>query len=393
MRNLPQHNQCTGCGACVNACPKACICMEADTEGFLYPSIDVTKCVQCGLCEKACPVLGEERKTENIKAYAIHNQDADVVAQSSSGGVFTALAKQVMQQGGVVYGAALQADLSVKHQRAETEAAVAAFRGSKYVQSDVGDVYKWAKQDLADGRKVLFSGTPCQVAALRRYLGRDYENLLSVDIICHSVPSPKVWQQFLNELQKRENRKITKVNFRDKRDGWQRYLFWARLEDGGEVLEKGADNVYMRAFLNGLSTRSSCYGCKFKGVNRSSDLTLGDFWGVETVYPEAYHEAGTSLVLVNSTKGQAALDMLADELMVQSVDMSAALVQNEAYWKPSEPHRNREKFFAQLGQVEMDELVKKLLAPTLKERMRQAWYKSLVRRALRKVYRMVLKKG
>jgi len=286
----------------------------------------------------------------------------------------------------------MQKDLTVAHLRAVTEAGLAAFRGSKYVQSVTGDVYKRVKEDLSEGRKVLFSGTPCQVAALKQYLGKEYENLVCVDIICHSVPAPKIWKQYVNELQKRDSKKISEIVFRDKRNGWQQYCFCVKKEDGTEIAEKGRENAYMKAFIQGLSTRTSCYNCQFKGKKRVSDLTLGDFWGVENTYPEAYNPAGTSLVLVNSNKGQKLLDVLCDELVVKNVDMMVALSQNEAYWSTAKPHKKRALFLKEVGQVPIEKMVKKFLAPTLQERVKRLWYKSILRRVIRKLYRIACKK-
>lgn len=389
MHILEESYYCTGCGACANACPMTCIYMEENEEGFLYPTVNSEKCMNCGLCKKVCPVLEDEKEKSNIKAYAVYNQERDVVLQSSSGGVFTAIARQLIQQGGAVYGAAFQKDLTVTHLRAETEEELAAFRGSKYVQSIIGNVYKRVKVDLNKRKKVLFSGTPCQVAALKKYLGKDYENLISVDIICHSVPSPKVWKQYVREWQEREKKKISEVVFRDKRNGWQQYYFCMKKEDGTEIAELGRENAYMKAFIQGLSTRESCYNCKFKGKKRMSDLTLGDFWGIENTYPEAYNPDGTSLVLVNSNKGQKILDALDNEVIVKNVDMRVALSQNNAYWSVAKPHKKREWFLKEVGQVPIEEMVRKILTPTLQERMKRLWYKSILWRVIRKLYRIV----
>ena len=391
MPRLAGMEYCTGCGACADRCPKGCIFMEADADGFWYPAVDSARCVECGLCETACPVLGQPRQIREPAAYAAHNRDAGTVGRSSSGGVFTALAEAVIRQGGAVYGAAFREDLTVAHRRADNVEELAAFRGSKYLQSDVGHTYRQVERDLKAGRKVLFSGTPCQVAALRQYLGRDWDALLCVDIICHSVPSAKVWQAYLRSVEKAAQGKVTGANFRDKRDGWQGYYLCTRLDSGREVLKTGNENVYMRAFIGGLSTRPSCYNCKFKGSSRASDLTLGDFWGVETACPQSYHPEGTSLVLVNSDKGQAAFEAITGELATRPVELSAALGGNPAYSEASKPHPRREEFFARLEQEEFGELTQRLLAPTRSELRQQRWNRSILVRGVRKVCRMFLK--
>ena len=325
MPELCSTEQCVGCGACACSCPVTCIRMEADAEGFRYPAIDETQCIQCGRCEKACPVLNFRSSVSGGDAYAVHNRSADVVRSSSSGGVFTALAEQTIRDGGAVYGAAFEPDFSVAHRRVDTMEALASLRGSKYVQSDLGTTYARVRQDLKAGRPVLFSGTPCQVAALRQFLGHDDPRLLCVDIICHSVPSPKVWRSYLESLGK-----AAAVNFRDKRESWQGYYLAVGLEDGREVLVRGRDNRYMSAFIQGLSTRPACYQCHFKGDHRAGDITLGDFWSVETVCPDAFHKEGTSLILIQSEKGQAAFDAIADALDAVAVDREKALSQFSA---------------------------------------------------------------
>lgn len=279
MQRLCEHKSCMGCAACANSCPKGCIHMEADGEGFLYPRIDEAVCISCNRCSTVCPVLSRSSKTplDAPRAYAAHNLDKNIVGSSSSGGVFTALAQNVLEEGGVVYGAAFRENFSVAHCRVETADQLPVFRGSKYAQSDVALSYRQVCDDLNAGRKVLFSGTPCQVAGLRSFLGKDYSDLLCVDIICHSVPSPKVWQEYLRELQVKAGEKIASASFRDKREGWEGYYLRVGFADGREDLRRGNDNYYMKAFIQGLSTRPSCYNCSFKGQNRGSDITLGDF--------------------------------------------------------------------------------------------------------------------
>lgn len=384
MTQLCGHDSCVGCGACANICPRSCIRMEPDREGFCYPQVDAARCVECGLCQTACPVLGFSTETEEYGTYAVHNRDADVVHTSSSGGVFTALAERTIRLGGVVYGAAFRDDWSVAHLRIEQVQKLSALRGSKYVQSDLGMAYAKAQQDLKSGCPVLFSGTPCQVAGLRQYLGRDYDNLICVDIICHSVPSPMAWRSYLLSLGK-----ATAVNFRDKRDSWQGYYLSVGLADGGEVLVRGKENRYMRAFIQGLSTRPSCYGCKFKGINRGSDITLGDFWGVEEVCPTAFHKSGTSLVLIQTERGRQAFDAVSGMLTVTPADRTAALQGNPAYSVQAKPHQHRDTFFRQLGNVPFGQLIDQLLAPTGEELRRQKWDRSIAARVIRKLKRMI----
>ena len=391
MQRLCAHEFCTGCSACANACPKGCIRMEVDEEGFLYPQIDEAACISCNRCNAVCPVLAysQDVLSGGPKAYAAHNRDEAVVCSSSSGGVFTALARNVLEKGGVVYGAAFQKDFSVAHCRVESIDELHVFQGSKYAQSNIRLSYQQVREDLKAGRKVLFSGTPCQVVALRSFLVRNYEDLLCVDIICHSVPSPYAWQAYLRQMEKESGGKVEYASFRDKRDGWQHYYLCTRLSDGTEMLRGGGENYYMKAFIQGLSTRPSCYNCKFKGQNRGSDITLGDFWGVEKACPEAFYKKGTSLVLIQSEKGQAAFDETASHLELLQVDSEAALQGNPAYYFAFQPHRNREIFFRQLGQEPLEDIVGRLLASTKKGIWKQRWSRSLIWRRIRKIRRIL----
>ena len=391
MTQLCDQNHCTGCSACASVCPKGCIRMEADGEGFLYPQVDESNCINCGKCEKACPVLSFHAPvTDGFPlAHAACNQDDAVLASSSSGGVFTALAERVIKDGGAVYGAAFRKDISVAHMRAETLDEIAAFRGSKYVQSDCSDTFTAAKKDLEAGRPVLFSGSPCQIAGFRQFLGKDYEKLLLVDTTCHSVPSPKVWAKFLTDTESQYNSKICGINFRDKRTGWEKYQMCIQLDDGRELLYPRSQNPYMEAFLRGLISRRSCAHCPFKGQNRASDLTLSDFWGVQTAFPEAYQKEGTSLVLVQSEKGHAAFSAVCDQLNAKPTDVTAALQGNPAYYVSSVPHARRDECFGKMDQQPFSALVEQCLAPTPGEIARMKWEQSLPFRAVRKAKRII----
>ena len=391
MEKLCKKELCTGCGACAAVCPKGCIRMETDGEGFLHPQIDETNCINCGKCAKACPVLSFHAPVADgfPVAYAAFHQEKEILHRSSSGGVFTALTEQVIKAGGTVYGAAFRTDFSVAHTRAATMEEIGMFRGSKYVQSDCGTVFPCVKQDLEAGKHVLFSGTPCQVAGLRQYLGKDYENLLLVDTTCHSVPSPKAWMRYLAELESNLGSKICGVNFRDKRTGWEKYQMCIQLDDGRELLYPRSQNPYMEAFLRGLISRRSCAHCPFKDQNRASDITLSDFWGVQTAFPEAYQKEGTSLVLVQTEKGQAAFSAVCDQLNTKLTDATAALQGNPAYYVSSAPHTRRDECFGKMDQQSFSALVDQCLAPTPVEIARMKWEQSLPYRAMRKAKRII----
>lgn len=382
---------CCGCYGCALSCPKQCITMMRDAEGFWYPKIDEARCVKCGLCEKVCPVLNAVPTDENVRpaAYAAVNQQETVRLQSSSGGVFSALAQQVLEDGGVVFGAAWSEGFrEVRHIAVEDAAQLQLLRGSKYVQSTMGDCYAQAKTALQEGRKVLFSGTPCQAEGLHTFLGKEYDNLLIVDIVCHGVPSPAVWQRYLKECEQTAGAPAQSVQFRSKDTGWQSYKVRIDFENGTSQALPGSADPFMNAFIRNACLRQSCHDCRFKKLNRVSDVTLADFWGIEDICPEMDDNKGTSLVLVHSEKGQRALDAL--DMRRKQVDVQAAVKQNPCAVKPSPVHPNREAFLSALDTMAFAEAVKTYLPKKIstKERIAEALQKmglfELVRKILRK---------
>ena len=296
---ISNKKECSGCYACVSICPKRCISMQIDNEGFWYPLVDKNECIECGMCEKHCPVKKSKRNYRDIEGYAAINKNSTVQKRSSSGGVFTLLAEYVLENGGVVYGAAFDEEYMVRHIGVERIHELGKLQGSKYVQSQMGSIYLEVKEKLNRGKIVYFSGTPCQVDGLIAFLGKEYDNLICQDIICHGVPSPKIWKQYLKQFNIEKNAKIL---FRDKRTGWESYSF--TIDQREKYTQRASENLYMKVFLNNLCLRPSCYQCHSKGNFRKSDITLGDFWGVEKVCSEMYNEKGTSLILINSEKGK-----------------------------------------------------------------------------------------
>ena len=337
MIEIVDKTLCCGCSACVQRCPKKCISLCDDVEGFSYPKVDESLCIDCGLCQRVCPVLNQSPKRKPLQVLALKNRNETVLLNSSSGGAFTILAEQVIANGGVVFGARFDANYNVVHDFTETVGGLSLFRGSKYVQSTIGDCYLRAEAFLKAGRHVMFTGTPCQILGLMKYLRKDYENLLAVDFVCHGVPSPKVWQRYLNDsLQHhgavRKNSvssslneipKISGVSFRDKSEGWQKYGFLLSVEsafradkntvlpsinnkNNEEIREPFYKNLYMRAFLADFILRPSCYSCPAKGGSSCSDVTLGDFWGIERENPSFFDDRGVSLVMIHNSKYYAA---------------------------------------------------------------------------------------
>lgn len=307
MIDIKDKKLCCGCNACVQRCPKQCIAVQEDEEGFLYPIVDLSICIDCGLCEKVCPVINQESERNPIEVFAAVNKDDSVRMQSSSGGIFTALAEKIIQEKGVVFGARFDEKWEVMHDYTETIEGLKAFRGSKYVQSRIGDTFSQAEFFLKTGRKVMFTGTPCQIAGLRLFLRKEYENLLAVDIICHGVPSPMVWRKYLGEkIQQGGLECIQSISFRNKNTGWKNYSFQIEYDKNhlkSSFSEYASQNIFMKGFLADLYLRPSCYACPSKKLKSGSDITLGDFWGIQHIKPELDDDKGISCILVNTNKG------------------------------------------------------------------------------------------
>ena len=318
MLNTPKE-QCTGCTACVTACPRQCLRMEQDREGFFYPVIDETACTHCDRCNRVCPAQKPlKANDQEPHCYAAISRQEVQRARSSSGGVFALLAENMLAQGGAVYGAAMEPDLTVRHLRITNTDDLPRLMGSKYVQSRMGDCYTRVRRDLAEGRSVLFTGTGCQVQGLLGYLGGPKDGLLTVDVICHGVPSEAVWQAYAQDIGARPP-----ISFRDKITGWQQYS----VQLNGKTHPYRQD-PYMRLFLSDVILRPSCYHCPAKGASRMSDLTLADFWGIQNVDPTMFDDQGTSLVLVHSAAGEQALAQIKPDLVLKTEPLDAALVGN-----------------------------------------------------------------
>lgn len=356
-----EKNQCTGCNACVQVCPENCIILMEDKEGFYYPKIDKQKCTDCGLCLKKCVVHNSKfiRKHLNNepKILASWNLNENIRNDSSSGGVFTTLANHIIDNKGVVFGAAFDNNLSLHHIEADTKEKISKLRGSKYLQSKIGTTYKEAKKYLKSGRKVLFSGTPCQIAGLCLYLGKHYENLYTVGLVCHGVPSPKVFKKYTQFLEKKYNSIIKSINFRDKSKGWKRYSTKIKFDNGFIYCNILNKDIFMRAFLSNLCLRPSCHNCKFTNIKRVSDITIGDFWGINRYKSSLDDDKGISLLLINSKKGQEIFNECNNNLFYEECDIEKSMQHNLK--GPSIASANREKFFEELDYIDFDKLVNK----------------------------------
>lgn len=390
MIEIVEKKDCCGCGACEQRCPKQCITMQEDHEGFLYPSVDLATCNDCGLCEKVCPVLHQGEPRKPLHVYAAKNKNEQIRKESSSGGIFTLLAEAILAEGGVIFGARFNDKWEVIHDYIETIEGLSNFRGSKYVQSKVGETFKQTEIFLKEGRKVLYSGTPCQVAGLKRYLRKEYDNLLAVDFVCHGVPSPKVFRLYLEEIinklaQKGKNSVssllsspvITSISFRDKSCGWKKYGFVLRLSDPIQGTDKNTvsfsetigKNIFMRGFLHDLYLRPSCHACPSKTFKSGSDITIADFWGIAKYHPEFDDDKGTSLILSNTITGADSLSKLNFDFIDTIYEQ--ALSGNASMEKSVTKHKNRDEFFAEVRSGSVVGTIIKYTKPTTKQRLRR----------------------
>lgn len=369
MIHIKDKKGCCGCSACEEICPKGCILMKEDEEGFMYPEVDTTSCVNCRLCEKVCPVLNQSEKKRPIKIFAATNTDEKIREASSSGGIFTLLAQNIIEEErGVVFGAKFNKDWEVVHDFSETTEGLSDFRGSKYVQSDIGNNYQKAESFLKEGRKVLFSGTPCQIAGLKKFLRKDYGNLLTIDIVCHGVPSPRVWKEYLSSLEA-DKAKINRISFRDKSIGWKDYCFSMNSENSS-IVQKSMDNTFMKGFLTNVYQRPSCYCCAAKSGKSGSDITLADFWGISNCHPEIDDDRGTSLVMLNTDKGLKYFIHSGCNMKEASYD--EAIAGNPSIERPVAVPAQRKSFFRKLRQT--DKGIEVLIENTLNE-MRPSFLK------------------
>ena len=298
---LPQQN-CTGCGACAQRCPKDSITLEANAEGFMYPTVDINKCVHCGICTKICPQLATSINFKDPVAVFGYSGKNVQTNNSTSGGAFYALANYFMAGGGTVIGAAFTTVDKVDHIIVSSEDGLSSLQGSKYVQSDITGIYRNTEKLLKENKSVLFSGTACQIAGLYAYLRSDYANLCTVDVICHGVASPLLFKKHIEWLNIQYAGKVTRYHFRTKsKAGWGNY---GRLDlENGRSKYFSSTDPYIKAFMSGSSYRECCYNCQYANRKRISDITLGDFWGVQKYYPEIYDKNGVSAVIVNTAKG------------------------------------------------------------------------------------------
>lgn len=344
MIEIKDKSKCCGCEACVQRCPKHCIHLVEDKEGYRYPRVDKATCVNCGLCEMVCPIINENEQQEPIEVLAAKNPDEQQRLAGSSGGVFFEIGRNIINNGGIVFGARFDENWNVIHSYAEDIEGLNAFRGSKYVQSYIGDSYKKVEGFLKDGRQVLFSGTPCQIAGLQRFLRKKYANLLLVDVVCHGVPSSMPWQKFLDEAIRTQNmssetfrKQITSVSFRSKEKGWLKFHLKVIYKPLNGISANSRNSIFSKyhrdtdffyGFLSQYFLRPSCYNCKFRCGKSHSDITLADFWGIWDHTDQWNDDRGISLVMLNTEKGKAIFDTLNVDVFLS--DYKTAIAGNKS---------------------------------------------------------------
>ena len=369
MISLVDKNKCSGCSACFNVCKYSALSMETDIDGFWYPKIDSEKCVKCGLCEKVCPAL--EKPIYNCtepRAFIVQSMDDDIRRQSTSGGAFTEIAKETLKRGGVVFGAAIDDNFNVFHIGVEYEDELAKFRNSKYVQSRIDHSYNKAEMYLKQGREVCFSGTPCQIYALKKYLGKEFENLVTVDFMCRAVPSPKILNKYL-VYQKEKYPTFDRIVFRDKVRGYS--YSGVALYEGQEILYRAGSELdpWLRLFLGGYCNRESCYECLYQSGVRASDITLWDCWGTEKYAPEWDDNKGTTNVISWTEKGIMLLtcskNIRVKEIGIKNID--ASLDRNGSLPRPE---YDRKVFIKECDELSAKEFINKYAPITLKVRMK-----------------------
>lgn len=352
---------CCGCTACANICPKQCITMTDDNEGFKYPLVDFNKCVDCHLCERVCPIINKiESKEEPKEAYIVRNNDAEIVRNSTSGGAVTAFCEEILSRNGIIFGGAFDNDFEVRHLSAESVEELKKFRSSKYVQSDLTDTFKRVKKNLDDGRYVMFTGTPCQVEGLLKYLQKPYDNLFTVDFVCRAVPSPLVWRKYKELKTKKYKSEIIYANFREKTYGYHSANLTLRFANGKKSIENTKTDYMLKSFFDGICSRPSCYECSFRKVDRVSDLTVFDCWNITRYVPTlADDDKGYTAVIVQSEKGRQMLKNVSEKLIMHKADVDT-LIKNDGFMAVNNPykHPKKDEYFKMLSNgAELDKVV------------------------------------
>lgn len=386
MIEIKEKSQCCGCTACSNICPKNCIEMKEDNEGFIYPEIDKGKCINCGLCEKTCPIKNISENKKDKHTYIFQHKSDEVRRQSTSGGAFTAIAEYVIDLGGIVYGVIFDDEYNVIHKGIDKKEELYKFRNSKYVQSNPQSTFKEVKSFLNEGRVVCYSGTSCEIEGLKKYLQKEYDNLILVDVVCRAVPSPLVWKKYLN-LRRKKYKNIKYIMFRDKYYGYKysNLSIYNKENNKKNEYHSGVESdPYLRAFFSNICDRPSCYDCKFKKDNRESDITIWDCFEVEKYDKSFDDDKGTSRVMTNSNKGLKIIQELSKYNNCKKIEFEKATKDFFAMYQPVKSNPKREQFFVDLNVMEEKDLFNKYFPDTYKVKIERNARKFLLKTGIYK---------
>ena len=388
MPNLANNSQCTGCTACYAACPNNCITMQQDKYGFVYPKIDLKLCINCKKCESVCPVIvGNKEITNGPLVYAAYNLDEKIRTESSSGGIFSLIANEILSQGGVVFGAIYDNQYKVKHVCIQELSDLSVLRGAKYAQSELNDCFIDVQQRLNAKQKVMFVGTPCQIAGIKTFLKKEYENFFTVDFVCHGVPAPSVWEKYVQYRAKKDNDGIlpTNINLRSKKTGWSKYRYSNQYiyGNGKSYSALSGEDLFMRLFVGDYINRTSCENCHFKGYKRESDITLGDFWGIWDIDPDLDDNKGVSLVMIHSDIGRDMMKCISAKVFMKEFTMRQATTQNPSLLFSSSAAHERVQVLNQCIKGNFDEIAEFLS----KKDAKRSLFVDLIGRVIRRIKR------
>ncbi len=397
MIKILEKVDCCGCAACSNICPKCCITMTSDEEGFLYPSVDEALCIDCGLCEKVCPELNpvEEKVSKQI-AFLVQHKNEQIRKESTSGGAFTAIAEYVLNNGGVVFGVAYDNTFKVIHKYVESVDDLRLFRNSKYVQSEIGNTFKQAKEFLIQDRLVCFSGTPCQIEGLKNYLRKDFDNLITIDFVCRAVPSPLLLEKYLKMQKRTLNVEFTNVAFRDKYYGYKYSNLSIYTKNNNVSYHRGVEtDPYLRSFFSNICDRPSCYDCSFKKRYRNSDLTLWDCFAVDVFDKKMDDDKGTTRILTHTEKANAILANISEKVLIKEIDVEDAVRGVREMVESVPVNARRKQFFEDLNEMKPEVLFSKYFPNNVRARgerlARLVSYKLGVYQNMKKIIKLVYK--
>lgn len=399
MIQIKEKKNCCGCTACKSACPAKAIIMTSDDEGFLYPEIDKEKCINCGLCERVCPVLNKKNKQEKEQvAYVINNKNDEIRRQSTSGGAFTPIAEYVIKNNGVVFGATYGENLEVYHTYTDKIDNLKMFRGSKYVQSNLKNTFSEAKEFLNDGRLVCFTGTPCQIQGLKSFLNKNYENLITLDVVCRAVPSPLVLKKYLNyQKEKHNNKEINSIIFRDKSKYGYSYSSMTVQGENFLYREGVETDPYLRAFFNNYSDRPSCYNCKFRNNERISDFTVWDCFTIAEFDKKLADNKGTTRMIIQTIKGKEIFEEIKSSYDFTEIKVEDAVRNVREMIESPVPNPKREEFFRDLNIMDELDFFKKYFPNTIRVRGEKIIRKILIKTKLndrvKNLVKKIIKKG